>query len=334
MFRFFTFISFALFVFAESKAQESNQSEQSFIPFIVGFSTIPSNDWGVNSVIGQKQWLKYDFETTSLTTYEGTISGKIVPFRLGINAQFENNLVGKLHRFSGFIGSKRTALRIQSGTMRGIANWSGSDVPIYSNKFTFNNKYVDIDFLYYPKKTGTFAYFGLGYTSMKLPIQLNTLVTSGGKVDQKYGIAVYDTCYSTKTYSFLFGFDNLTTQLIKSSKKSRLGMFVKTQDKFGVGSALISKNAEKVAELMNPGNKSVGRNHISGLVEYNLALGVKWTNSFNRVNLVLASGYEVAGALLAVFGGAATKPGELGYDPSFNYWRYGFVFKAILVVTQ
>jgi hypothetical protein len=329
---FSAFVFFLLFI-AQLDAQENNQTDKNYVPFIVGVSAIPSNGWGVNSLIGQKQWLKYDFNATSLTTYEGAITGKRIPFKLGVNAQFENNLIGKLHRFSGFIGSKRTMLRIQVGSIEGDARWTGTEVSALPNTFSFKNKYANIDLLYYPKAQA-FFYFGVGYTSMKIPVQLNTLITSGGKADQKYGVAVYDTCFAIKTYSFLFGFGNMTTEIIKRSnpKKSRVGMFFNTQDKFGLGNSSISKKAETAAELMNPGNTSVGRNSFSALVEYNLALGAKLTTDFGRTRLVVAAGYEIAGALIASFQGAATKSGELGFDPSFFYLRYGFVFKATLMV--
>lgn len=322
----------ALVLFSSSSidAQERDQSEQRYVPFFVGVSTIPSNGWGVNSVIGQKQWLKYDFNATSLTTYEGIITGRRIPFKLGVNAQFENNPIGKIHRFAGYLGLKRTTLRIQTGSMQGDARWSGADIPTLPDTFSFDNKYVNIDLLYHPKKVGAFGYIGIGYTSMRLPIQLNTLITSGGRENQDYGAAVFDADFRVKMYSFLFGFDLINTEVFDLQQRKGFGVFIATQDKVGFGPGLVSEGAEDAAELMNPGRTSVGRNLFSGLVEYNLSLGPKYSFDIGRAKMIIAAGYEIAGATIFVFGGAASASSELGYDPSFNYWRYGFVFKAYL----
>lgn len=50
----------------------------------------------------------------------------------------------------------------------------------------------------------------------------------------------------------------------------------------------------------------MGRNLFSGLVEYNLSLGPKYSFDIGRARMIMAAGYEIARATIFVFGGAAS----------------------------
>lgn len=326
-------IIFPLLLFSISaSAQETTASKQEdeSLQRLFGLAYVPANKWSVYSLIGQEQWLKYKFSAEALTTYEATFSLRKFPLKFGVNAQVENNLIGKAYKFAGFIGIKKIMLRIQSGKISGTAQWTGSPIPDSPQSIPFNNKYIAIDLLYLPRKDGkdNMFYFGLGYTSLKMPVQVNTLITAGGKENQKYGVAVFDSLYSAKAYSFLFGFDLISSEARNPREfKGGLGAFAATQDKFGGGMCKVSEGAVKRAEAVNPGRKVTATNLFSALVEYNLSLGIKYSHRVGKGIIIGAVGYDFGGAMLADFNGAASTSKDLGVDPALFYWHHGFLFR-------
>ncbi|HCT30630.1 MAG TPA: hypothetical protein DIW31_07815 [Bacteroidales bacterium] len=314
-------------------AQDDSAEKQSKVPFILGVSWVPSNSWGFSSIIAQKQLLKYDFDATSMTTWEGSITGRKMPLRLGVNVQLEDNFIGKLYKFSGYLGFKRTYLRIQTGKISGNAKWTGNVIPDYSPTFPFSYHYTNIDLLLSlgkSKMAGT--YIGLGYTSLKVPIQVNTLITQSDQAHQKYGIPVFDKKFSIMAYSFLFGFDLMQSEAITKKgiirSKPGFGIFAATQDKLGFGMSYLTDQAIKKAEEVNPGRKSVGGDLFTGLVEYQISVGPKWSTNIGKGIFIIGLGYEFSGAMVANFSGAAKKITDLGYDPSLLYYRHGVIFRS------
>lgn len=331
----FQFLVFMVVLSGSLMAQENSTESKEGIPLLIGVSYVPRNSWGVYSIIGQEQYLKYDFDANSMTTWEGSLSGKKIPLKLGVNVQFENNLVGKLYKFSGYFGFKRIFLRFQSGKLSGNANWTGGAIPNYLNSFAFDYRYTNIDLLKsLGKNKAGFGYIGLGYTSLKVPIQVNTLITNSDQANQKYGVPVFDKCFSIKAYSFLFGWDMMQTEAIEKkfsiprSKNSGFGFFVATYDKAGLGMSYLTEEAIKKAEEVNPNRKSVGGDLFSALIEYQISMGPKWSANIGNSRLIIGVGYEFSGAMVANFSGAAKKSADLGYDPSLFYYRHGMIFRA------
>ncbi len=322
-----------LFFIIDLNAQDNSAEKQEYAPFIIGVSWVPSNTWGVSSIIAQKQLLKYNFDATSMTTWEGSISGRKLPFKLGVNVQFEDNLIGKFSKFSGYFGFKRTYLRIQTGKISGTANWTGNLIPNYTSKFPFSYRYANIDLLLSlgkAKMKGT--YIGIGYTSLKVPIQVNTLITETDQAHQEYGVPVFEREFSIKAYSFLFGFDLMQSEAITKkgliSSKPGFGIFAATQDKIGLGMSYLTDESMKKAEEVNPGRKSVGGDLFTAIVDYQISVGPKWSTDIGKARFIIGIGYEFSGAMVVNFSGAAKHPSDLGYDPSLFYYRHGVIFRS------
>lgn len=318
-----------LLIMAISTSAQEVKQETNTLQRLFGVAYVPANKWGVYSIIGQEQWLKYKFSANALTTYEATFSLPKFPVRLGVNAQVENNLIGKAYKFAGFIGIKKLMLRIQSGKMSGTAEWTGSPIPGAPHTFPFNNKYTNIDLLYLPSgRRNNLFYFGIGYTSLRMPIQVNTLITAGGKENQKYGVAVFDSLYSAKAYSFMFGFDLISSEAQNPGAfRGGWGAFAATQDKFGGGMCKMSSDAVARAEAVNPGRKATATSLVSALIEYNLSVGVKYSHRIGKGIIIGAVGYDFGGAMLANFTGAASTSSDLGFDPGIFYLHHGLLFR-------
>jgi hypothetical protein len=234
------------------------------------------------------------------------------------------------------LGFKRAFIRIQTGKVSGTANWTGGSIPNYISPFPFDYRYTNIDLLMNLKSKlyMGMSYIGLGYTSMKVPIQVNTLITKTDQAHQEYGVPVFDREFSIKAYSFLFGMDMMQAEALNKRfvmprrTKSGFGFFAATYDKFGLGMSDLTAEAIMKAEEVNPGKKSVGGNLFSSLIEYQLSLGPKWSANIGQSRLIVGLGYEFSGAMVLNFSGAAKKTTDLGFDPSLFYYRHGVVFRA------
>ena len=297
----------------------------------LGAAFVPINEWGVHSITGQTQWLKYDFSPQAFTTYQAAYSMQRIPLVVGLNAQFEDNLVGKAYRIAGFVGIKRIMLRVESGKIRGTARWTGTPIQGASTSIPFDNRYTNIDLLYLPNTPslkGNLFYYGVGFTSFKMPVQINTLTTESGKGSQKFGVPVYDSLFSVTAYSLVFGFDLIATEASNPKAfKGGFGMFATTQDKFGGGMSKMSSEALKRAEDANPLRTAASSNLPAALVEYNLSVGFKYSQRIGSGIIIAALGYDFGGAMLADFSGGVSTKNNLGFDPSFYYVHHGVLLR-------
>lgn len=302
--------------------------EETRFSAIGGISAVPKTNWSAKSIIADKNLINYNFDATALTTYDGMLTDQKLGLSAGGSATVDDNLVGKLYNAMGFVGIKSFMLRIQSGKLTGTTNWTGPLAPGQLAASKFDNKYTNIDLLHWSEGGG--GYWGVGYTSLSLPLQVETLTTSSDKSNQVKGTPVYDQDAKIKYYNFMFGFDTLIGPLLKKSTREQtgLGFFVATQDRFGAGTFELSETAQNYAKAMNPGKTPVSRKMFALYVDYDLSLGPKYTFNFGGNNLVLAAGYNVGGSLLASIGGGADSPAEVGYEPSFFLFRHGPMVRA------
>ncbi len=297
---------------------------------IAGISSVPKTNWSAKSLIADKDLINYDFDATALTTYDGMLTDSKLGLSAGASATVDDNLVGKLYNAMGYVGIKTFMLRVQTGKLTGKTDWTGPLAPGQIAKSTFDNKYTNVDLLKWSEGGG--GYWGVGYTSLSLPLQVETLTTTSDKSNQRKGTPVYDQNAKIKYYCFMFGFDTLVGPLLKRSTREQtgFGFFFSTQDRFGAGSFELSETAQSYAQAMNPGKTPVSRKMFALYVDYDLALGPKYTINVKGNNLVLAAGYNVGGSLLASIGGGADNPREVGYEPSFFLFRHGPMVRAYL----
>ncbi|MDD4003647.1 MAG: hypothetical protein PHW69_00400, partial [Elusimicrobiaceae bacterium] len=185
---------------------------------LAGFSIVPNNQWKTGQFVSYEDYLSVDFDATALTTYEGSIWHNKTGLKLGISADVENNVIGKLNRFMGFLGYKRFILRVQNGRLRGTAYWTGPAVAGQPGSTKFDNKYTNIDLLYWMKGGSNGMYWGLGYNEYALPVQVNAELYSASRGEIVYGNAVYQDNMEYKTYTAMFGFDTMTGAAMNSQR--------------------------------------------------------------------------------------------------------------------
>ncbi|NOU19368.1 MAG: hypothetical protein HOO91_17570 [Bacteroidales bacterium] len=329
-----------------------SQSKKDTLPAFLGVSYIPALKWKVfNLNDDDGKYLKYKFDINSQSSFEGNFALRRIGLRFGLSANVENNLVGKAYKYGGYINLKNYWLKLQSSEVSGVFTWSGQ-LPSTDGYFTsrkFSNKYFTVELIktsnMYKHMAGGAVmnrilgtYWGVGYTSMGFPMKFSTLVTPGGREHQKFGIPAYDTLFTAKFYSACFGFDILRQLCLTGGKLGsipgrpamRFGMYASTQDKIGFGTGKISDYGVNMAEALNPGKTFVKSNSFTALVHYSLSVGFRYYKNAGPVFLLFAAGYDLEGAAIMGFGGAADNNTDLGYDSSFFFINHGVSFKLYI----
>ncbi|MBI5219600.1 MAG: hypothetical protein HY958_11780 [Bacteroidia bacterium] len=324
------------------------QTKKDTLPPFIGISYIPSLNWKIFVVnTSDGDYLKYKFDLNSMSSVEGNYAIQKIGLRFGLSANFENNYIGKAYQYAGYLNLKGFWLRIQSTKVSGVVNWSGElpAGPGYFASRNFSNKYFNIEILKSSKGFNNKSvmdqrmgfYFGLGYTSMGFPLKMSTLTTPGGRENQKFGKPAYDTLFTTKFYSACFGW-NMLHQLCMSGGKTGymwspakpFAVYANTQDKLGFGTGTVSNYGKSMAEALNPGYTFVNSKGFTVLVHYSLSLGLRYYRNAGPVFLLFAAGYDLEGAAILGFGGAADTNKDLGYDTNFFYLNHGVSFKLYI----
>ena len=155
------------------------------------------------------------------------------------------------------------------------------------NSVDFDNQLLNIDLLYSSPQG---LYFGAGYSSYSLPVQVNCLVwdDSRGSVWWAPDASLYQPDMKFSIYSFLLGFDTLHDALFQKGifgTMPSLSIWAWTQDRFGVGYSVISDEVKDVIEEANGGLNLWSANQIAMMVDYNLTLGVQFVKQINRFHL-------------------------------------------------
>lgn len=309
------------------------------------FSIVPIDTWGsgdfdalADSFFGYStprlNQLTIDMDQTASTTYEGELFFKKLRLKVGLDIDVDNNLIGRLDRFMGYINYDGFTLRVQTSELRGTAVWTGTTLPGMPAVYPFDNPFVSVDLLYY-RQTGGIDYFGAGYTSYRLPVQL-TILTYDPARDSVWW-ATQSTAYQPDMafhiYSGLFGLDTLHEALTRTGTfagMQGLTVWMATQDRAGVGLAYISDEAKGWIEAANSPAKLWSATQIAMLVDYDLILGAQWVGDLGPGRLGLGLGFEVGGQTVMCITpkGPVDSTAYVDASPSFYLFHYGPIFKA------
>jgi hypothetical protein len=309
------------------------------------FSIVPVDTWGSgdfdalsDALSGYKtprlNQLAIDMDQTASTTYEGELFFKVLRLKVGLNVDVDNNLVGKLDRLMGYINYDGFTLRVQTSELRGTAVWTGADLAGMPSSTRFDNPFISVDLLYY-RQTGGLDYFGLGYTSYHLPVQLTILTWDPARNSVWWAkqSTAYQPDMAFQIYSLLFGLDTLHEAFTKTGTLARMqgfGFWAATQDRAGAGISYISDETKGWIEAANPGTTLWSATQIAMLVDYNLILGAQWVGDLGPVRLGAGAGFEIGGqtVMCVTPKGSVNSTAYVDASPSFYLFHYGPVLKG------
>lgn len=327
-------------------------SSKDTLPAFVGIWYVPKLSWFVHytqhSAIGKP--LTVDFKTSSMMSVEGNFAIRHIGLRLGLGAQFENNIISKAYRWGGYLGFKGYWLKIQGSNIAGTLHWSGELPPgSYYNQLDFSNSYFNIDLLKNFKwKSGADEekmgfYWGFGYTSMGFPVEIATLTTEGNPAeDMKFGKPVYDPLYKIKSFNLSGGFDMLRYLCQTGAKHGvipgmppmKLALYAATEDRIGFGSGKLTSYSINMAEALNPGREVSSPNSFNVNVHYFLSVGLRYYVKTGPSLMVFAVGYDLEGTAFFPFGYNANNSDDLGLDFTGVLFNHGVSLKLYLALDR
>ncbi|MDY7028307.1 MAG: hypothetical protein SVR04_08430 [Spirochaetota bacterium] len=295
-----------------------------------------SDTWFGYSTPRQNQ-LSLDMERTACTTYEGDLFLKKLRLTLGLSVDVDDNLIGKFNRLMGYVNYEGFSLRVQSSTLRGTAEWNGEAVAGMPGEYVFDNPLVSVDLLRYTDRDGI-DYFGIGYTSYRLPVQLDCLIydTTRGEVWWAPQGAVYQPDMAFGIYSLLFGVDTLHEAFAMTGIMASMQGFrpwMATQDRVGVGLSHISDEARTWVETANSVDTPRtlwSTEQIAMLVDYDLTLGMQWVGDLGQLRLGFGIGFNIGGqVVMCITPRAPVEAGYVDASPSLYIFHYGPILRAV-----
>jgi hypothetical protein len=341
----FTFFV-AFLPITEAAAEEAEPDSFQNISVSGSISIIPVDNWSsgnfsqLMSVINPisagelEKHLYIDMDSTATTIYEGDIWFGDSGLTMGFKLDLDDNFIGKFNSILGYIGYNNYSIRMQTSSLRGDLTWkSDYTVPDMPDNFSFDNRFVTIDLIYYPDSQGSDFYLGLGYTSYELPVQLDCLVVNelGNIV---YGNHVYQPDMKFRIYSFLFGFDTLHSAYMEvdsiMNTGDGFGAWLATQDRFGFGFSEISSQAETWIESANPGRELYDDKQFTMMVDYNLILGIRWVGNSGPARIGAGMGYSLGGQTIIAISSSfkpISKQTQVTASPDLYLFHHGLILK-------
>ncbi len=301
------------------------------------FAILPRNNWASGDWDAlSDEYFGYDtprvnkfrvsMDQTLSSIYEGGLFFKKLNLGLGATLKTDNNIIGHINHFMGFLNIDVFEARVEYSRLKGFAQWLGEPIAGLLDSVEFDNPLLNIDLLYDSPQG---LYFGIGYSSYSLPVQINCLVWDDALDSVWWApvVSFYQPDMKFSVYSFLFGFDTLHDALFQ---KGIFGLFqgfsfwAWTQDRFGVGTSEISDQVKTIVEAAN-GNRTLwSATQIAMMVDYNLTLGIQFVQQFRRIHVGLGIGYNIGGQTVSCI--TPKGPVQQGYvdaSPSVYLIHYG-----------
>jgi len=345
--RFFLTMLFSFLVSNAAAAQEIEYLARTVLPDISAsgsITLIPVDSWysgnfnQLMSVInplsaGELQKLSdINIDSSATTIYEGDLWLKKSGLSMGLKVNVDDNFVGKFNRFLAYLGYHDYSIRLQTSQLRGTLSWdpefSVTDMP---NTSSFDNKFIAVDLLYYPRQQGSQFYYGIGYTSYELPVNLECLILNA-EGDIIYGNHVYQPDMKFSIYSVLFGFDTLQSAFLQIESQLNtgdgFGAWIATQDRFGAGFSTISEEAQTWIENANPGRDLYDSHQFTMMVDYSLTMGARWVGNAGPVRLGAGLGYTIGGHVITAVSTAfqpISRTDQVDASPDLFLFHHGVI---------
>lgn len=346
---FFVTVLLSLLVSAGAAAQDLKDLTRNYLPDISAsgsITIIPVDSWSsgnfnqLMSVInplspGEIQKLaNIDMDSTATTIYEGDLWFKNSGLSMGLKVDVDDNFIGKFKRFMGYLGYRNFSIRLQSSQLKGTLTWDPEfSVPDMPNTSSFDNSFITVDLLYYPRAKTSDFYYGIGYTSYELPVHLECLILNTDS-EIIYANHVYQPDMKFSIYSFLFGFDTLQAAFmqVKSPMNTGdgFGSWIATQDRFGVGFSTISSEAQLWIENANPGRNLYDNSQFTMMVDYSLTIGARWIGNIGPIRFGMGIGYTIGGQTITAVSssfGPITRTDQVSASPDLYLFHHGVIFK-------
>ena len=297
----FVFILCSLFPLFAQNTNTSEKPKEQMFKAMAGISMMPWTFWQSGQWLREQGYyngLEYDLDTNAFTSYEGQLWHKS-GLKLGFGADVDDNFIGKLNKWAGYLGFKKLALRVAGGDITGTAYWKATPVPGQPETASVHTKYITVDLMYGIGDPSLGMYVGLSYTSYEMPVELQGL-TKNNKGQVVGANLAYDDAIKFQNYAITFGFDNLNGALMTGREGFNLWIF--TQDSFFGGPLHVSDEGMRRLQNANPTLDLLPKQDFVVIgVQYDITAGISYTKKLGPVMLGAGVGYNFSGRAMYSF---------------------------------
>ncbi|HNV81489.1 MAG TPA: hypothetical protein PLO02_08605 [Tenuifilaceae bacterium] len=352
----------ALLLLALFFNQGINAQDRDTLPAFITYSYIPVLKWNVTSgdhlfypkghMFYRELYLDYTFNQNALSSIEGNFGIKRIGLRMGVSVNMDNNLIGKVSKYGGYLGFKNFWLRLQTGNISGSVNWTGENVGGILTTCPFTGKYTNIELL---KTSGIYKYmegdvqqnrlwgffYGFGYTTLPFPIEFEAKVKPVGSEYPLNGTPFYDPSFKTSCYTILVGYDMLRQFCLSGgrfgvvhSPASRFGIYSSNNMKVGLGSTTLSDVGVNNAHAQNPGYTLEETKSFMVWDGIIFTLGCRYYYANKKFFILAAVGYDLEWFTLLPFTPYPATNTDLGYECGPFVLNHGFSFKVSIAYNR
>ncbi len=117
-----SFVFFLLLMTAKGFAEPGGA-----IQSVIGVDVMPRVEWSFPSILNAHgtDEMDYDMEATGFTSYSTNVRINKINTSLGLSAVVEDDLVGDVDQFAGYVAVKNVFFRYSLGKIRGTGVWTG-----------------------------------------------------------------------------------------------------------------------------------------------------------------------------------------------------------------
>jgi len=232
--------------------------------------------------------LHFTSSPEAFTTYEGSIWTEM-GFNIGAAASVDDNYVGKINRFIGFVGFDNVSMRMATGRITGTAHWEGIQAADQPADIKVDTTYKSVSLLYAPGGDEEELTVGIGYKTYTLPTQFKTTFYYQGR--KKVGNSAYQDNIKYPSYSFFFNMD--TMQKFMNRRDEGFHFWANMQTSFSYTKIKTPPELyDRIMAVQTVSGLTVKRqSSIPGAgAESDCYFGLMWIKDFGSSNLGVAVG--------------------------------------------
>lgn len=315
-----------------------------------GVGIVPRNSWISGtfwSLVRSDEHfnrLRYDLEATAFTSYSVSVYFPLAGLGFGVNLDTDDSFIGEVQRLMGYLSIGGFMGRIQASTLQGTARWVNADYddfadyPAHPRETPIDSTYLNVDLLKALNGNGGDLAIGIGFTSFRLPVQLDLQTLSADGEAASPWNWTYQEDMEFRVYSVLFGMnDPLDTVAMglpdderSFTRRPGLNLWLYTMDRFGLGLARVSDYEKSVIEAINPSYSLEGQDSLVMMVDIDMTLGLRWMGNLGTARIGLGLGYRLGGQMILCLPltGSPDSSSSITAAPDFYLARGGFILKG------
>ncbi len=273
--------------------------------------------------------LHFTSSPEAFTTYEGSLWTDM-GFNLGAAASVDDNYIGRINRFIGFIGFEKLSMRMATGRITGTAHWEGIPAAGQPTYIKVDTTYRSVSLLYAPGGEEEELTIGIGYKTYTLPTQFKT--TFYYKGSKKVGNSAYQNNIKYPSYGFFINMD--TMQKYMNRKDEGFHFWANMQTSFTYTKIKTPPELyDRILEVQTVPGLSIKRQSYipGGGADSDCYFGLMWIKNFgdSRLGIAVGGNFDI-NVMTWNFHSESKQEMVLNVETHTGVIRYGPVIRVLM----